>query len=417
MEQVMKRTNGIRNLTGGGMRTHHCWMPLAVAATVMGRLTAPAQEWETVDDFAPAVGNAEAHSVAADAAGGIYVVGTANGHGIVRYSADDGLNWITRDDCVYLSEANTFFNAVTIDSRGTVFVGGAATAAGWRVVHWLVRRSTDQGVTWETVEDFYVPRSGPEQEGINGVVYSLASDGQGRVYGGGVMVPGGPSYPSWWIRGSGIGGANWDTKLVAFGGYTEFFKITCASEDVYATGSTDGDEYPFGIGRILKTSDHGVTWTTSFEGIGDYPSAIAANSAGYLYSAGVRWNNSTSVVWQVRQTAPGGTNWTILDSSVYEGDPRVGVDQPCANSIAVDNAGNVCATGAFIDFWAKPIPNGTMYGTDTSWFTRQYLTADGQWRTTDLFSYSTNRHGAAMGAAIAHSGSAFMAGYCTSDSG
>ena len=63
---------------------------LALAFTLMGKVVLPAQDWQTVDDFALGSGNAAAHGVAADAAGGIYVVGTANGHGIVRYSADGG---------------------------------------------------------------------------------------------------------------------------------------------------------------------------------------------------------------------------------------------------------------------------------------------------------------------------------------
>ena len=391
-------------------------IPLALAATLIGKLVLPAQDWQTVDDFAPTGGNAEAHGVAVDAAGRIYVVGTANGDGIVRYSADDGLSWITLDDFAYPSEANTLFSAVTIDTNGTVFVGGMAAGAGYGVGHWLVRRSTDQGATWEAVDDFYQPMNGPDEPGTNGVVYSLACDNQGRVYGGGIMLLTGPSYPSWWIRGS-LGSANWDTKLVAFGGYTEFFQIACAGADVYAAGSVNGDE-PFVTGIILKSSDHGATWTTAFEGVGDVPSAITSSSAGYLYSAGTHWINSTSLVWQVRQAASDGTTWTTLDSSLYEEDPSVGaVDQPYASSIAVDTAGNVCATGQFIDYWAKPVPNGTMYGSDTTWFTRQYFAAAGQWRTTDLFSYSTNRQGAALGTAVAPSGSVFTVGYGISDSG
>ena len=40
----------------------------------------------------------------------------------------------------------------------------------------------DQGVTWETVDDYWRPWHPPDGPGTNGVVYSLCSDGQGRVY-------------------------------------------------------------------------------------------------------------------------------------------------------------------------------------------------------------------------------------------
>jgi hypothetical protein len=78
--------------------THAHWMPLAVAATLMGTLAVSAQEWQTVDDFAFAVGDAEARGVAVDGAGGIYVVGTASGHvssGIALMAARIGTCWMS----------------------------------------------------------------------------------------------------------------------------------------------------------------------------------------------------------------------------------------------------------------------------------------------------------------------------------
>src|SRR5262249_47552859 len=142
--------------------------------------------------------------------GGIYVVGTANWHAIVRYSGDGGTNWVTREDFLYPSITNNVFNAITINPQGDLFVGGAS---GYGTYHWIVRRSKDQGATWETVDDFFQPMNGPEP-GTNGSVNSLSSDAQGRVYGAGGMIRTGPSYPNWCVRGSGIGGTNWDGKLI-----------------------------------------------------------------------------------------------------------------------------------------------------------------------------------------------------------
>src|SRR5947209_18411512 len=122
--------------------------PLVVAAALMGQFAVSAQDWQTVDDFTPASGNAEAHGVAVAAAGRIYVVGTANGHAIVRSSDDGGSSWIIRDDFLYPSESNNVFNAITIDSQGVLFVGGASGG------HWIVRRRSDQGATWDIVDDF-----------------------------------------------------------------------------------------------------------------------------------------------------------------------------------------------------------------------------------------------------------------------
>jgi hypothetical protein len=385
---------------------------IVLAPMLMGQRVLHAQDWQTVDDFALGNGDAEAHGVATDAAGGIYVVGTANGHGIVRYSADDGSNWITRDDFVYPSETNSLFNTVTVDYQGSVFVGGTAAGEGYFFRHWLVRRSTDHGLSWETVDDYYRPYIRPGDYGTNGTVYSLSSDGQGRVYGGGPLIRTGCScYPWWCIRGNSIGGTNWDTKLLAFPGYSDFAQLTCAGENVYATGKVDEN-----VGLIVRSGDHGATWTTVFQGIRDFHTALTADAVGNLYSAGYSMT-STSTVWLVRLAAPGGTNWTTLDRSVeplgaYNSALPDG-HYPTARAIAVDAAGNVCVTGDQVTY----IPQGSIYIAVGSWFTRQYLAATGQWSTTDLFSYSTNKFEMARGAAIAPSGSVFTVGYGTSDSG
>jgi hypothetical protein len=387
-------------------------IPLALALMLVGKLVLPAQDWQTVDDFALGEGNAEAHGVAVDATGGVYVVGTASGHAIVRYSADGGSNWITRDDFVYDSTSNNVFNAVMVDYQGTVFVGGSS--GGYWDGHWIVRRSQDQGVTWETVDDFHRPFSGPDQPGTNGVVYSLCSDGQGRVFAAGPMIlTGCPCYNSWWLRGSSIGGTNWDTKLVLFSGYAEGAQTTCADENVYVTGSVGDGEGPF-VGLMVRSSDHGVTWTTNFQRIADLLLAINSDSAGNLYSAGYSWS-SNSVEWLVREATPGGTNWIILDR--LRDAESFGNGQAFPSSIAVDALGNVSVTGQLREPLVIYGTNGVMYSANVTWITRQFSVATGQWSTTDLFSYSTNINGSANGVAFAPSGSLFAVGYATSDLG
>ena len=385
------------------------WIPLAFVLTVMGKGALPAQDWQTVDDFAMGSGNAEAHGIATDTLGGVYVVGTANGHGIVRYSADDGSNWITRDDFVNDSASYNAFNAVMVDNQGSVFVGGGS--GGYWDGHWLIRRSIDQGVTWETVDDFWRPAFPPSVEGIDAAVYSLCSDGQGRVYASGPAEHTGCScYPEWLVRGSSIGGTNWDAKLEGPGGYVAVRQITCANQDVYVTGAGDG--LPL-VGLILRSTDHGATWTPVFRATGDVHNAITADSAGNLYTAGYSVT-STSIVWLVRQAAPGGTNWTTLDNLTYA---NLAAKQAFASSIAVDAGENLCVTGQLRESAMIHGTNNVTYGALVTWFTRQYSATSGQWSTTDLFSYSTNMNGSANGVAFAPFGSLFAVGYGTSDSG
>jgi hypothetical protein len=264
------------------------------------------------------------------------------------------------------------------------------------------------------VDDFWQPMNGPSNPGTNAAVYSLSSDGQGRVYGAGLMLLTGPSYPRWWVRGSGIGGTNWGSKLVVFAGYGGVSQMTWAGEDVYVTGSTsDGDS---ATGLMVRSSDYGATWTTNFLAASEVNYAITHDLAGNLYSAGNRWTSTTSD-WLVRKATNGGTNWTTLDMLSYQGSAEVGVDQSNPNSIAIDAAGNICVAGGFVDRWVIYGTNSATYGANQTWFTRQYSAATGQWNTTDLFSYSTNMHGVAKGTAISPDGSTFVVGYGTSVSG
>jgi hypothetical protein len=393
------------------MQTLPYWIPFAVAATLMGTVVVPAQNWQTVDDFALAGGDAEAHGVAVDAAGMIYVVGNANGHGIVRSSCDGGTNWVTQDDFVYPSVPNNVFNTVTITPHGDLFVGGSSG------LHWIVRRSRNQGVSWETVDDYYRPMIDPSHPGTNGVVYSLSSDSQGRVYAAGLMWLTGPSYDYWWVRGSDISGTNWDTKLVKSSIYGDVAQITCANEDVYVTGSIVLDPPNFGL--ILRSSNHGASWSTVSDTTNEFYDTITADSAGNIYCAG-NSRNSNLVDWLVRKAAPGSTDWTIIDRSTYSISNGNG-DQANPHSIAVDAAGNICVAGQFVkSYFYETNGHGGAYWT---WFTRQYSAATGEWNTTDLFSYSTNStsstntHAIANGTAIAPDGSTFVVGYGTSDLG
>ncbi len=363
----------------------------------MGQLAVIAQDWQTADDFTLAGGNAEAHGVAVDASGGVYVVGTANGHGIVRYSPDGGTTWSTRDD-----SATNGFNAITINRQGDVYVGGASGG------HWIVQRSTDQGATWETVDDFFQPMIDPVHPGTNAAVYSLSTDGEGRVYGAGLMRETGPSYPRWWVRGSDSGGTNWDSKLVVFAGYGGVSQITWAGEDVYVTGKTSDSVVTTGL--IVKSSDFGSTWTTNFQSTTETYTAITADPGGNIYAAGIV-PSSGSTNWLVRKAAPGGTNWTIIDQFSSAGGP---------SSIAVDAARSICVAGSSQFYNIYTDAAGTHYDANWKWVTRQYSAASGQWNTTDVFSYSsnpTNMHAAATGTAIAHDGTTFVVGYGSTEAG
>ena len=175
------------------------------------------------------------------------------------------------------------------------------------------------------------------------------------------------------------------------------------------------------MGYIVRSGDYGATWTTNFAGTNEAYYAINGDSAGNVYCAGNRGLHSSSVDWVVRKAAPGGTNWTILDSSTYQDTSGSGVvSYPQPRSMAIDTAGNISVAGQFLYRGVTYLTNGAAYWGYQTWFTRQYSVPSGRWRTTDLFSYSTNptnSQDSALGTAMAPDGNTFVVGYGTSDSG
>src|SRR5262249_55529533 len=133
--------------------------------------------WETVDDFRRnGVDASESSSVFIDpGTRSIFAAGMASdatgAHWLVRTSVD-GVTWFTIDDFMYPGAgADAAF--VGADANGNLIVGGnAETSTSSR---WLVRRSTDGGATWTLVDDYQHPT------GSTGLARAMASTG-GAIY-------------------------------------------------------------------------------------------------------------------------------------------------------------------------------------------------------------------------------------------
>src|SRR5262249_11715373 len=140
--------------------------------------------WTTVDDLVSplsATGSASPSSVTADPFNNIYVsgatsdgsVGAAN-HWIIRKSSNAGLTWSVVDDFQLTSGASSTPSAIIADANGNVFASGTgALASGSR---WLTRRSTDAGATWSNVDTFV------ESNGHVGIATGATVDPSGTLF-------------------------------------------------------------------------------------------------------------------------------------------------------------------------------------------------------------------------------------------
>src|SRR6185503_6180660 len=128
-------------------------------AAVIRKSSDGGNTWSVVDFFDNGAGSApewwEYYGITCDAAGILYAVGDdfESGTWLVRRSLDGGLTWQTVD--LFPGEAR----AVTTDTDGNVYVAGQNVGAnvylpGNNGRSWIIRKSTDGGASWSTVDTF-----------------------------------------------------------------------------------------------------------------------------------------------------------------------------------------------------------------------------------------------------------------------
>ncbi len=115
--------------------------------------------WSQVDSFQLVDGKtSQANAVAVTTAGAIFVVGTGTDANndtrwVVRKSTDGGATFTTVDNYVLKEGDDATAKAVGIDAFGAVYVAGYADGGSSAIEHWIVRKSAD-GTTFTTVDDY-----------------------------------------------------------------------------------------------------------------------------------------------------------------------------------------------------------------------------------------------------------------------
>jgi hypothetical protein len=79
--------------------------------------------------------------------------GAGNNHRVTRKSSDQGSSWSTVDDFFYPGSTYSAGYAVGVDSFGNVYSFGDGTDVGGNN-RWVTRKSADQGSTWSIADDF-----------------------------------------------------------------------------------------------------------------------------------------------------------------------------------------------------------------------------------------------------------------------
>lgn len=313
--------------------------------------------WSVVDDFEyVANSNTVVAGMTSDGLNNLYLVGSASNAGVnhmfVRKSGDHGLTWSTVDDFVYVGGLGNDYSGVVADNFGNVFaVGTGQTTSG--LYRLLIRKSSDQGKTWATVDDYAYGMGANSGSAIT-------VDLKGNIYafGEGAGVNG---LSTWFTRKSSDHGATWATvdDYVYPGSVsaTPYGAGVDLAGNVYSVGGTRDSA---GVQHYLvrKSSDGGATWSTVDDvTYGVSPTVtpaygFAADSIGGIYTVGEARDTTTNALhWITRKSTDGGATWKTIDDFVY------GSGYALGSAIGFDNVGNLFMVGQ----GDQPPANGFRY--------------------------------------------------------
>ncbi len=241
------------------------------------------------------------HSITADASGNVFAAGsiieTVGGvrasHWVVRKLAVGKTAFTTVDDFAYRNKQVSTYQPATgiavIDSGAAagIYVFGAPIA----YENWVVRKSSDGGKTWKTVEDFDI-----DATNINtyNLPRALAPGADGSVYVVGVATYGNTQH--WIVRKSASGNAGtWSTDF-DIGGTDKFTNfssgnriIVDSSGNLLMTGQSNGQMLIYTKSYNAHTKKYG-SWSLtdqidSPDGRTVAATGLAFDNTGKLYLA------------------------------------------------------------------------------------------------------------------------------------
>jgi hypothetical protein len=210
--------------------------------------------------------------------------------------------WQTVDDYQYVAGLTAENFGLTVAPSGVVFASGFASDGS--TCHGLVMASTDRGITWSApIDDFVYPGSATRDDG------GIVADSAGNLYvAGRYYFSSGPSYR--FVRRSTDGGATWFTvdTVTINGGYASPLAAGAITADV--VGNVYVTEPIFGTWTVRKGTG-GTSFSTvdTFQPSGSQAQAVFAHPTAGVFAVGsgtVVNKNSSSQAWMVRRSLDGG---------------------------------------------------------------------------------------------------------------
>ena len=282
----------------------------------------------------------QAHALALDGSGNIYVTGESRGlisspdYATIKYYPNGDTAWLRR----YNGTGNAVDNAyaIAVDASANVYVTGASADTTFTFDYATIKYNSNGGTAW--VKRYNGP--GNDWDGA----YAIAVDGSGNVSVTGKSFGSGTDQDYATIKYYSNGDTAWVRR---YNGTQNNADEACdiavdGSGNVYVTG------YSYGIGTgadyaTIKYNSSGDTvWVRRYNGTAgsiDYGRAIAVDGSGNVYVTGLSYGSSTGEDYCTIKYKPNGdTAWVRR----YNGPGNAGDD---AHAIALDGSGNVYVTG------------------------------------------------------------------------
>jgi hypothetical protein len=245
-----------------------------------------------------------------DAAGNLLAAGFASDgkdvRWIVRRSSNGGASWSTIDNYVPGRGWGANAYCVGLDAAGRIYVAGlSGSKSGSR---WFVRTSADGGQTWRN-SDNYLPFSGHRVQPV-----SMVSDSAGAMYVAGYATDN-TGYRRAIIRKSADGGLSWNTisdvSLAAgYHSYERALAYDPLNNALYASGSFS--EAAGSHQLIRKSTDGGATWSVMDDST-NFAYGLLVDSTGRVYATGTALNPNVYNKLYVRMSADGGQSWSLIE--------------------------------------------------------------------------------------------------------
>jgi uncharacterized delta-60 repeat protein len=288
----------------------------------------------------PGNGYDEAHAIALDDVGNVYVTGYSTGSGTgsdyatIKYNSDGDTIWVQRYNGP--GNNNDWAYSLAVDGQGNVYVTGYSTGSGTSYDYATIKYNS------AGVEQWVQRYNGPGND--YDVANAIAVDGQGNVYVTGISRGSTTFYDYATIKYNSAGVEQWVQRYNGPGNDDDaaYSLAVDGQGNVYVTGNSFGSGTWFDYATIKYNSAGVEQWVARYNGpgnSGDEALSLAVDGQGNVYVTGSSYGSGTSGDYTtIKYNSDGDTIWVRR----YDGP---GNSDDGAYSLAVDGQGNVYVTG------------------------------------------------------------------------